>query len=137
MEEGNKLGVALTKEACHACGTLVDGPIIMNTELTNEAAKDAEDLHGRVIGYLEKPCDHCQELMSQGFLLIGVDEDKTEDESNPYRSGHQWVIKNEIADLVFPDVSKELGYAFISTKIAHGIGLPVKKFDNNNENTNI
>jgi hypothetical protein len=75
--------------------------------------------------------------MSQGFLLIGVDEDKTEDENNPYRSGHQWVIREEIADTVFPDVSKELGYAFISTKIAHAIGLPVKNFDNNNENINI
>jgi len=137
MEQDNKVGIALTKEACPACATLVDGPIMMNTKLTDKDAKEVEGLHGKVIGYLDKPCDNCQELMSKGFLLIGVDEDQTEDENNPYRSGNQWVIKEEIADKVFPDVSKELGYAFIGIKVAQAIGLPVKKFNNEDGNINI
>lgn len=124
MGNEKKLGVALAKEACPACGALVDGPILMNTKLTKKAAEETESLHGKVIGYLEKPCEKCQTLMSRGFLLIGIDMDKTEDETNPYRSGHQWVISTESADKTFKDVNKDAGYAFISTDIAKRIGLP-------------
>lgn len=129
MGKEQKLGVALAKEACPACGALVDGPILMNTKLTKKAAEETESLHGKVIGYLEKPCDHCEELMSKGFLLIGVDMEKTEDETNPYRSGHQWVVTEEAVDKIFSDINKDAGYAFISTHIARHIGLPVKNFD--------
>ena len=137
MGKEQKLGVALAKEACPACGALVDGPILMNTKLTKEAAEKTESLHGKVIGYLEKPCDHCADLMSKGFLLIGVDMDKTEDETNPYRSGHQWVITEEAVDKMFSDINKDAGYAFISTHIARHIGLPVKNFKDHDENTNL
>lgn len=126
MKEENKLGVALAKEACPACGALVDGPILMNNKLTKKEAEKVEDLHGKVIGYLDEPCDSCQDLMSQGFLLLGVDMSKTTDETNPYRSGHQWVITHEAVDKLFNNINTDLGYAFISTDIAKKIGLPIK-----------
>ena len=47
----NKLGVALVKEACPACGKLQDGPIIMNTLLTEKLAKKVEAMHGETIGH--------------------------------------------------------------------------------------
>lgn len=131
MNNEDKLGISLTKEACPACGALVDGPIIMNTTLTQEDADEARSFHGKVIGYLDKPCNDCQDLMSKGFLLIGVDMDRTEDENNPYRSGHQWVISEEGVDKTFVDINKDLGYAFIDVGMAKYIGLPVKKFEDN------
>lgn len=136
MNDDKILGVALTKEACPACGALIDGPIVMNTKLTKKAAEETENLHGKVIGYLEKPCDNCKGLMSKGFLLIGVDMDKTEDETNPYRSGHQWVISHEAAEKMFNDINRNLGYAYISTHIARHIGLPVKDYDNKQTDEN-
>lgn len=118
----NKLGVALVKEACPLCGKTEDGPIIMNTRLTNKMARKVEELHGQVIGYMDKPCKECQEYMSKGFLLIGVIDEKTEDKTNPYRSGNIWVIKHEAAEKMFNDTSK--GAAFIDVKAAEQIGLP-------------
>lgn len=139
MGKENKLSVALAKEACPACARVVDGPILMNTKLTKKDAENVENMHGKVIGYLDKPCESCQNLMSQGFLLIGVDLDKTEDETNPYRSGHQWVISNDAVDRIFKDIDKKYGYAFITKDIAEKIGLPVKDFEKgeHNEETNI
>lgn len=136
MKDDKTLGVALAKEACPACGALVDGPILMNTKLTKKAAEKTESLHGKVIGYLDKPCDSCQDLMSKGFLLIGVDMDKTDDETNPYRSGHQWVITHEAVEKVFKDVDTKYGFAFISTNVARHAGLPINKIKNN-EDTNL
>jgi hypothetical protein len=137
MGKEQNLEFALAKEACPVCGALVDGPILMNTKLTKKEAEKTKNLHGRVIGYLKDPCDSCQDLMSKGFLLIGVIEEKTDDEKNPWRSGHQWVINPNAAKDLFPDTSK--GVAFIDIKAAKQIGLPVKDLDNkqSNENTNL
>lgn len=118
------LGVALVKEACQLCGKTEDGPIILNTHLTEKNAKEVEEMNGKVIGYMKGPCKECKELMKQGFLLIGYIEEKTDDKTNPYRSGNQWVIKREAAEEMFADCSK--GAAFIDMKAAEQIGLPIK-----------
>ena len=109
-----------------ALNVRIDEPEMVETLTSDESALDESE------NLSEQSVDSVHEHSE-----IRVDEDQTEDENNPYRSGNQWVIKEEIADKVFPDVSKELGYAFIGIKVAQAIGLPVKKFDNNNENTNI
>lgn len=41
------------------------------------------------------PCDECLGYMERGIILISVDEDKTEDENNPWRSGGWCVVKDE------------------------------------------
>lgn len=120
--KGNNLGVALCKEACPLCGKLEDGPILLNTRLTPGEAKKVESLHGQTIGYMDKPCSECQDMMSKGFLLIGVDEEKTEDRKNPYRTGHQWVITHEAAKQLFNN-SGDKGVAFLDIKAAKQIGL--------------
>ena len=79
MSKEKLLGVALVKEACPLCGAAEDGPIVMNTRLGPQRAKDVEELHGKVVGYMDKPCSQCQGLLDQGFLLIGVIEEKTDD----------------------------------------------------------
>ena len=47
------LEIALTKEACLACGKLIDGPIIINSILTEKAANEIKQIHGKCIGYSE------------------------------------------------------------------------------------
>ncbi len=38
-----------------------------------------------------EPCPKCAEYMAQGVILISVDEDKSPDMQNPYRTGG-WVV---------------------------------------------
>ena len=119
------LGVALTKEICPICAKTEDGPIIMNTRLSKHEAKKVNDMHGKVLQYMKEPCQECQELMKQGFILIGAVEKKTVDVTNPYRSGNIWVVKQEAADEIFkPHGAPKSGVAFIDVNVAQEIGLP-------------
>lgn len=90
----NKFEVALAKEACLACGTLIDGPIIMNTKLTKKEAQKVKNIHGKCIGYAKKLCPKCKELASQGLLCVEIDEAKSEPD-NPYKTGFIFVLRNE------------------------------------------
>jgi hypothetical protein len=129
MKDKNILGVALVKEACPICGKEQDGPIIMNTRLTENLAKQVEDLHGKVIGYSKEPCTECQDLMSKGFLLIECDESKTEDRKNPWRTGRQWVVTHEAANRMFKGVDLSKGIAFIPIEVSEAIGLKIQEDD--------
>ena len=118
------LEVALVKEACPLCAALQDGPIVMNTRLTKNEAAKVKELHGKTIGYMDKPCDKCQKMMSVGILLIECDEEKTEDEKNPYRTGRQFVITEEAAQRIFNDdriIKKRSG--FITSEVTTMLGL--------------
>lgn len=90
----NNFSVALCKEACPACGALVDGPIVMNRTLTAKEAERVDNLHGKCIGFSNHLCDKCKEYCSQGLLLIEIDSEKSE-KNNPYRTGKIYVIKSE------------------------------------------
>lgn len=113
---------ALVKEACPLCGKTEDGPIIINRCLTKHFAAQVKKLHGQTIGYMDKPCEECRKYMKQGFLLIGIIEEKTDDMKNPYRSGNIWVIKHEAAKKLFPDMTK--GAVFLDINDANALGLP-------------
>lgn len=125
MSKDKTLGIALVKEACPLCGAAEDGPIVMNTRLSKRMAEKVEAMHGKVVGYMDKPCKTCQNLLDQGFLLIGVIEEKTDDKSNPWRSGHQWVVTHDYADRLFQGNPPKIGTAFMDIKAAKEIGLPV------------
>jgi hypothetical protein len=122
----NKLGVALTKEACPLCGSLHDKEIVMNTRLSESLAKKVEELHGKVTGLMKHPCDSCKDMMSKGFLLIGIVEEKSgKTYAEIYRSGNQWVISNESAAHIFEgNPQLEKGFSFIDVKAAEKLGLP-------------
>jgi hypothetical protein len=125
MNKDETLGVALVKEACPLCGAVEDGPIVMNTRLSKPMAKKVEAMHGKVVGYMDKPCTECQKLLDQGFLLIGAIEEKTDDPTNPWRSGHQWVVTHEYANRLFDGNPPKQGASFIDVKVAKTLGLPV------------
>lgn len=43
-----------------------------------------------------RPCDECKGFMAKGIILISVDESKSADHKNPYRSGGWCVVKEEL-----------------------------------------
>lgn len=124
MKKEKKIGVALAKEACPSCGKLIDGPIIMNTRLTEHNARKVKELHGKAIEYLEEPCEECQKFMKMGFLIIGVVRSKSgETIEDIYRSGNRWVIKTEKAHEMFGKEFCSKGLAFLDVNDAISIGL--------------
>lgn len=124
MNNEDRLSVALCKEACPLCGHIEDGPIVMNTKLTVGAAQKVKELHGQTIGYMDKPCKECRDIMSKGFLLIGFVEEKSPDMKNPYRSGNKWGITLESAHRLFEGMDLTKGAMFIDVKVADKMGFP-------------
>lgn len=119
----NNFEVALVKEICFVCTKTSDGPIIMNSRLTEKYAKKVKNLHNKVIGFSEKPCVACQELLKQGIALIGIDENKTEDLNNPYRTGHFAVVTEDYFNRALGETPKKR-IALISSLL----GLELKIF---------
>lgn len=132
MEENN-FEVALVKEACQLCGATHDGPIVMNNRLTEHHAKKVKEMHGKCIGYSDKPCEDCQEIMDQSILLIGVVEAKTESMDNPYRSGNKWGVSEDFIKRAFdPEMATQFlkkRAGFISVEAAHQMGFPQCNLD--------
>lgn len=120
-----EIGVALVKEACKICGKTFDSSILMNSQLSKRKAEEVESLHGKVVGYSEEPCDDCKKLCEQGFVIIGVIKELTDDKSNPYRSGNIWVIKNEAAKDIFGEEMGSKSACFLDIQDAINLGLPV------------
>lgn len=108
--------VALVYSACPLCGKKMDERILLHKQL-----RDISKYDRQVIDIAPEPCEECKQHMKLGFLLIGVDESKTTDETNPYRTGQIWVLKHEAAEKIFDNTSK--GAAFITTEAAERIGL--------------
>jgi hypothetical protein len=128
MKNENILGVALVKEACPLCGHIEDGPILLNTRLNPSAAKKIESMHGQTIGYMDKPCKDCQDIMDKAILLIGVVEAKTDDYKNPYRSGNKWGVTEDFIRKAFPEnmvnnvIKKRI--CFFPVEAASKMGFP-------------
>jgi len=108
--------VALVHSVCQLCGKKMDERILIHKQL-----RDISKYNRQAIDVAPEPCVECKQYMSMGYLLIGVDESKTTDDKNPYRTGQIWVIKHEAAERIFDDISK--GAAFISMEAAERIGL--------------
>ena len=90
------LGVALVKTACPICGKMTDDHIILGNVLDSEHAEKINSMNGKCIGYAEKPCEECQNLINEGcFFIIGIDTALTDDYKNPYRSGHLIGIRRD------------------------------------------
>ena len=128
MKEKDIIGTALVHENCPICGKKINEQIMMNSTLTEKNAEEIKSLHNKSVGYSEEPCDECKELKKQGFIFIEVDESKTEDKSNPYRTGNMWVIKKEAAERIITNKDIiDVGASFIDMIVAKQIGLNTKE----------
>lgn len=76
-----------------------------------------------------EPCNECKGWMEQGVVLISVDESKTEDKQNPWRTGGYCVVTEEaVRRFVTPpelaeDICKKR-VAFIPDDAWDKLGLP-------------
>lgn len=121
-----KLGVALINELCPVCTKKMEngGTVVMNTRLTESAAKKVEEMHNQNV-WSKELCDECKEMKSKGFILIGAVEAKTTDATNPYRSGNIWCVKQEVAEQLFaPHGAPKSGIAFVDVTVAAQMELP-------------
>ena len=96
------LGTALVKRLCPVCLKEQDSEILMNTVLTKKNADDVKAMHGKVIGFMEDACNECQEKLpkDKGSWLVVVDLSKTEDKSNPHRTGQLFGVRKEYAQKI-------------------------------------
>lgn len=134
VRDEDKLGVAVVKEACRICGKSYDGPLILNTRLSVPMADKVKALHGKTVGFMKEPCDECKEFMKQGIIVVGIDESKTDDKSNPWRTGNFWVMKEEAIKRMLKDDVEDFRadvlkkrVMFIDIKIAAQMGFPDAK----------
>lgn len=119
-----KIGVALVHELCPVCAKEMDGSIFINQKLSEKEAKKVDDMNGKVL-WSKELCISCKEMKSQGFILIGAVEAKTQDATNPYRSGNVWCVKQEVADQLFaPYPAPASGIAFVDVTVAAQMQLP-------------
>lgn len=123
---GNKIGVALTKEVCPVCCKEQDGAIVMNTVLNERNATEVEKLHNQVVGFMPHPCTECREKMPEGTgtWLVIVDEDKSDEPNNPYRTGNIFGMKREDVESIFNVPYSEIAY--MDYRVAQHIGIEVK-----------
>jgi len=109
MKDSSIIGVALAKERCPVCGKDFDGPIIMNSVLTEKRAKEVEALNGKVIGMANKPCHECQVMIDQGIVIIEIDGTKCQESGpeGPYRTGMMFCMTEEAFKRIFNELPPE------------------------------
>lgn len=97
----NNLEVSLVKELCPVCCKEIDGPIIMNSILTEKNAKNVKDLHNKVIGFADHCCEECSKYKDEVVFFVSIDASKSNNDSleNLYRTGKIIGIKKE-ADII-------------------------------------
>ena len=92
----NNFEVALTKEICPVCGKEMDGPLIMNSFLTEKYAKEVKDLNNKVIGFADHCCEECAKYKDDAVYFISIDESKSSQSLKElYRTGKISGVKKD------------------------------------------
>lgn len=126
-------GVAPFLTACFLCGE--SNGLVLAGMACNKIAQAAGQPEGysrwgnKPICMDKEPCDKCKGYMKQGIILIGVDEKKTTDMDNPYRTGRFAVIKEEaVRRMLKPgelleDICRKR-VAFMPDEVFEMLGIP-------------
>ncbi len=118
--------VSLVRYLCPICGEIAEDGIIMNSLLTERAAKEVSDLNGKAIGYADHACKECAKYSKEAIFVIGIDEEKSDNE--PYRTGNIVGIRrdSQLAKHIEP-YTKTLKdgstYCFMDKKVGIEFGL--------------
>lgn len=105
----SQVEVALAKQLCPICCSEHE-VILMNNKLTQKAANEVKEANGKVIGFLEEPCNECQKFIKDDYIaMIGIDPEKSilsDDETTVnlagmYRTGQLGWIKRDVAKEMF------------------------------------
>lgn len=92
----NNFEVALTKEICPVCGKEMDGPLIMNSFLTEKCAKEVKNLNNKVIGFADHCCEECAKYKDDAVYFVSIDESKSSQSLKElYRTGKISGVKKD------------------------------------------
>lgn len=80
-----ELEASLVNYLCPVCGNIAEEGIIMNSLLSEEAAKEVKNLHGKTVGYSDHACKECAKYKDKALFIIGIDAEKSKKE--PWRTG--------------------------------------------------
>jgi hypothetical protein len=116
-------GVNPSVEQCFVC--MKDVGVVLFGQMKG----DAEAPRKVCLGPDSEPCDECKGHMEMGIILISVDESKTTDEKNPWRSGGWVVVKEDMIRRMFnpPELVEQVlkkRVAFMPDEAWDMIGLP-------------
>ena len=91
----------IVKTLCPVCCTEIEDSIIMNTLLTEEAAKEVKELEGKVVGFADHCCEECAKHKDEVVYFVGIDAEKSSSNTleQLYRTGQIVGIKKE-ADII-------------------------------------
>ena len=97
----NNLEVSLVKELCPVCCKEMDGPIVLNSILTENEAKKVKDLHNKAIGFADHCCEECAKYKDKVVYFVSIDASKSSKNSleELYRTGKISGVKKE-ADII-------------------------------------
>ena len=101
VKMSNNLEVSLVKELCPVCCKEMDGPIVLNSILTENEAKKVKDLHNKVIGFADHCCEECAKYKDEAVFFVSIDASKSSKNSleELYRTGKISGVKKE-ADII-------------------------------------
>ena len=127
-----KHGVNPTIPCCFFCGK-------QKNEIVLTGRRSKRNERGRVVDndvampmsglvFNREPCDECRKLMELGVILISVDESKSDDLANPYRTGGWAVVKDVALKSVQPKSLRDYilakRVAFVPDDAWDKLGLP-------------
>ena len=69
----------------------------------------------------KEPCDRCIDYMTKGVILVSVKDNA--ELGNPYRTGGFCVVKDDVAQDIFPAIG-DSRFAFIEDTAWDMVGLP-------------
>lgn len=121
----NNLEVSIVKYICPICGEVAEEGILMNTLLTEEKAKAAKELNGKVIGYADHACKECAKY--KAVFFIGINPKKSTPD-NPYRTGQIVGIKKDsnIVNIVkkyIQTLKDGTEFVYIEEQLGKNLGL--------------
>lgn len=126
-------GVAPFLDNCFYCGEsrgLVLAGMSCNKLAMAAGQKEGYSRWGNnAICSSKEPCDKCKGYMDQGIILIGVDEKKTTDMDNPYRTGRFAVVRDRVIEqaVTDPELSESIlkaRVAFMPDEVFEMLGIP-------------
>lgn len=91
----------IVKTLCPVCCAEIEDSIVMNTLLTEEAAKEVKELEGKVIGFSDHCCEECAKHKDEVVYFVGINAEKSSSNKleELYRTGQIVGIKKE-ADII-------------------------------------
>lgn len=122
--------VAMVHYACIVCGSNVED----STEIAiHKEFKSLKEIHNKVLGYSDTFCKDCTDKIDNAkelaYFIVVIDESKTENLNNPYRTGQVFLVKaSAFKSFVKPEFMQQIEkfkFTFMDFNVAKKLGFPI------------